>query len=323
MNGSTLQRNTLILAPLRGVTGRAFRETFTRHYPGGFDEAVAPFIPTVEGVRVKPRLLADVQPNPAVASLPLVPQVLGRDPRALRVMIAALQELGYSRVNLNAGCPWPMVVRRGRGAGLLAEANESILAGMLEAGCDMLGRGFSIKVRLGLNDTARLLQLMPLLNRFPLGEVTIHARTARQMYEGDVHLDAFAAAADACAHPVAYNGDLFTVADFTRLKQRFPRVTRWMIGRGVLRNPQLCESILSGVEAPPDLARATAFHDDYFSVVRAELQGDRPVLGRMKEFWFYLHHFFPRGANILRGVQLSATLDEYAQATALKERGFS
>jgi len=305
-------KNTLILAPLRGVTGRSFRETFTRHY-AGLDEAVAPFIPTVEGTRVKPRLLADVLPNPSVASLPLVPQVLGRDPRALRVMIAALQGLGHSRVNLNAGCPWPMVVRRGRGAGLLANENEPILAGMLEAGCEMLGNGFSIKVRLGLDNTARLPRLMPLLNRFPLGEVVIHARTARQMYEGEVHLDAFAAAAEACAHPVTYNGDIFTLSDFTRLKQRFPNINRWMLGRGVLRNPQLCESIQSGVEAPPGRARAAAFHDDYFSAVCSELQGDRPVLGRMKEFWFYLHHFFPRGAAILRGVQLSATLGEYRQ----------
>ena len=305
--------DTLILAPLRGVTGRSFREAFTRHY-AGLDEAVAPFIPTVEGFKIKPRLLADVLPNPSVASLPLVPQVLGRDPRALRVMLGALQELGYSRANLNAGCPWPMVVRRGRGAGLLAEQNEPVLASMLEAGCEMLGRGFSIKIRLGLDDTARLLRLMPLLNRFPLGEVAIHARTARQMYEGNVDLDAFARAAEACANPVTYNGDIFTFNDFTRLKQRFSNIHRWMLGRGVLRNPQLCESIRAGVEAPPDRARAAAFHNDYFSAVCAELHGDRPVLGRMKEFWFYLHHFFPRGANILRSVQLCATLDEYRQA---------
>ena len=308
----------LVLAPLRGVTGRVFREVFARHF-GGLDEAVAPFIPTVHGARVKPRLLADVQPQSADAARkglrapPVVPQVLGRDPAALRVMLGALRGLGHDRVNLNAGCPWPMVVKRGRGAGLLAD--ETALAGMLEAGCETLGRGFSVKVRLGLDDTARLLKLMPLLNSFPLGGVAIHARTARQMYEGAVDLDAFARAADACAHPVTYNGDIFTLADFARLKERFPGITQWMVGRGVVRDPLLCGRIKSGVESPPDLARVMAFHDDYFAAVCAELSGARAVLGRMKELWFYLHHSLPRGEKLLRGVQLCATLEEYHKVT--------
>ena len=296
----------LILAPLRGVTGRTFRETFSRHF-AGLDEAVAPFIPTVEGTRVKPALLKDLRPG--VASPPLVPQVLGRDPRAFRVMLGALRELGFSHANLNAGCPWPMVVKRGRGSGLLA--NEAALAGMLETGCDVLGKNFSVKIRLGIDDPTLLLRLMPLINKFPLEELIIHPRTARQMYEGVADVEAFAQAAEACAHRVAYNGDIFSLDDFFRLKQRFPRITRWMIGRGVLRNPLLCESIKLGRELPPDLPRVMAFHNEYLDAVCAELSGDRPVLGRMKELWFYLHHAFPRGAKLLRAIQLCATVVDY------------
>ena len=298
--------DALILAPLRGVTSRTFREVFSRHF-GGLDEAVAPFIPTVEGARVKPRLLNDVQP--VVASPSLVPQVLGKDPASFRVMLGALRELGHSRVNLNSGCPWPMVVRRGRGSGLLA--NESALAGMLEAGCDVLGNKFSVKVRLGIDDTTLLLKRMPLFNQFPLEELIIHGRTARQMYEGNVDVDAFARAAEVCTNRVVYNGDIFTLEGFLRLKQRFPHITRWMIGRGVLRNPVLCESIKAGRELPLDVARVMAFHNDYLDATRAELFGDKPVLGRMKELWFYLHHAVPRGEKLLRSIQLCATVEEY------------
>ncbi len=301
----------LILAPLRGVTEHTFRDMFMRHF-GGIDEAVTPFIPTVEGARVKSQLLKDLRPH--VAALHLVPQVLGRDPKAFRVMLNALRDLGFARVNLNAGCPWPMVVKRGRGSGLLK--NETALAAMLEAGCDVMGNGFSIKVRLGIDDPALLLQRMPLINQFPLDEVTIHGRTARQMYAGIADVDAFASAAERCAHRVVYNGDIFTLDDFQRLQQRFPHITRWMIGRGVIRNPFLCESIKAGREIPVDAARLKNFLDDYLAAVCLELSGDRPVLGRMKELWFYLQHSFKRGPQLLRSIQLCMVVDDYRHIVA-------
>ena len=301
----------LILAPLRGITGRTFREVYARHF-NGISEAVAPFIPTVEGVRIKPRLLYDVQPP--VAGPPLVPQLLSRDPRALRVMLEALRGLGYTRVNLNAGCPWPMVVKRGRGSGLLAD--ETILAGMLEAGCDAMPGGFSIKVRLGINDASLLPLRMPLINQFPLEEVVIHPRTAKQMYEGTADVEAFERVAAMCCHNVVYNGDIFSRADFQRMKERFPHITRWMLGRGVIRNPQLCEDILAGADSAVDVARVMAFHDDYFAAVCGELSGERPVLGRMKELWYHLHSAIPRGGKILRHVQLCNALEDYRMIVA-------
>lgn len=125
---------TLTLAPLRGVTLRVFREVWARHFTG-LDNAVSPFIPLVAGTRIKPGVLADI--DPALAQgLPVVPQVIGHDPAALRVMIATLRDRGYRRVDLNAGCPWPMVVRKGRGAGLMAR--EESFVRMLAAGCEAL-----------------------------------------------------------------------------------------------------------------------------------------------------------------------------------------
>lgn len=296
----------LCLAPLRGVTGCAFRAVFCRHF-AGLSRAVAPFIPTVRGARVKPAVLAELLPERNRA-LPLIPQLIGKDPADLAIMLSALRDLGYARADLNAGCPWPMVARKGRGAGLLQDSD--VLRRMLDAGCAGMPDGFSIKVRLGLATPDLLARRMEVLNDYPLREVTIHPRTARQMYDGRVDLDAFAACLQSCRHPVVYNGDLRTMADGALLRVRHPEIHRWMIGRGLLADPFLAER-LRGNTVARDLPRLRAFLDDLLATVCAESHGEKPVLGRFKELWGYLAPSLSRDGVLLRRIHFCHRLDEY------------
>ena len=92
----------LWLAPLRGVTIRAFRETFAAPIrEAGFDGAFAPFIPANPGIRVNDRLLADLRPFPG--DLPLVPQVITKHPEAMRELLKGFKDRGFARADLNAG----------------------------------------------------------------------------------------------------------------------------------------------------------------------------------------------------------------------------
>ena len=296
----------LCLAPLRGVTGCAFRTVFSRHF-GGLSRAVAPFIPTVKGVRVKPSVLAELRPERNQA-LPLIPQVIGKEPADLVVMIGSLRDLGYRRVDLNAGCPWPMVAKKGRGAGLLADADR--LRRMLDAGCAAMPAGFSIKVRLGLKTTDLLAQRMAVLNDYPLCEVTIHPRTAQQMYEGRVDLKIFSECLALCRHPVVYNGDIRTAKDGSFLRTQYPGISRWMIGRGLIADPYLAER-LRGSTAPRDPDRLRAFLDDLLAAACEESHGDKQVLGRLKELWGYLGPILSRDGLLLKRIRLCHRVDEY------------
>ena len=307
-------RPELILAPQRGVTGLRFRQAFQAHL-SGLDRAVAPFIATVQGPRVKPEILRGVDPAAQPAGLPLVPQVIGKDPAQLRVMLRAMKALGYADVDLNAGCPWPFVAKKGRGAGLLRD--ERVLGEMLAAGCEELGPGrFSVKVRLGLDDATLLPKRLPLIQSFPLRELCVHPRTARQMYEGTVDLDAFARVADACALPLVYNGDIRTLGDFARLSARFPAVRRWMLGRGVVANPFLAESIHAGQDTR-DLDRFRAWHADLLARYAADAPGDHALLGHLKELWAYLAPTFQRGDRLWDALKLTRTRDEFERLLAL------
>ena len=296
----------LCLAPLRGVTGCAWRVAFCRHF-GGLNRALSPFIPTVRGTRIRPALLTDVLPQHNQA-LPLVPQAIGKDPADLTVLLAALHDLGYACADLNAGCPWPMVARKGRGAGLLA--NADVLRRMLDAGCTALPGGFSIKVRLGLTTPDLLAARMEILNAYPLSEVTIHPRTAKQMYTGQVDLDAFAVALRLCRHRVVYNGDIRTARDGLYLRQRFPSVDRWMIGRGLIADPWLAERLRGDLQ-PRTADRLHAFLDDLFAAACAESSGDKQVLGRLKEMWGYLAEGLSPDGHLLCRIHLCHRLDEY------------
>ncbi len=276
----------LWLAPLRGVTIRAFRETFAAPIrEAGFVGAFAPFIPANPGLRVNDRLLSDLLP--VSTSLPLVPQVITKHPEAMRELLKGFRDRGFVRADLNAGCPFPMIVRRGRGSGLFR--TPDVLERLVATGCEEMGPGgFSVKIRLGLERPDELLRLMPMLNRYSLAALTVHARTARQMYEGACDRAAFASVCAASANPVIYNGDIKAFNGFKGLKgfndpsglndlsgiKGVNGLKGIMVGRGFVRE----------LGARPDAAELLR---DYIARSQTELSGDRPVLGRMKELLTY------------------------------------
>ena len=315
----------LWLAPLRGVTIRAFRETFAAAIgDAGFVGAFAPFIPANPGIRVNGRLFADLEPLPsanggqngAKPPLPVIPQVITKHPDAMREFLKGLKDRGFRRADLNAGCPFPMIVRRGRGSGLIRA--RDMLERLIDVGCEEMGPGrFSVKTRLGLERTDELLELMPVFNRYPLAALTVHARTSKQMYSGDCSMESFAAVCSDSANPVIYNGDAqILVNPINGLKGNngfsggvgfsnngFNGLTALkglkglMVGRGFVRS-------LGERGDSPELLRK------YIARSQSELSGDRPVLGRMKELLAYWAEGSPRWRRLWPMVKICRTVDE-------------
>lgn len=295
----------MILAPLRGVTIRCFRETFADEIrDAGFTEAITPFITANDGYDpLKDREMRGRDaPAPSEGrnewgegvsppQLKITPQFIGKDPVALRACLEKVKAAGYDTADLNCGCPYPMVRNKGRGSGILR--TPDILRRMLEVGCDVMGPGkFSIKARLGVDRNDELLKLMPLINEFPLRFLTVHARTARQMYTGIVDAEGLGKVAAVSKVPVVRNGDVEFPLSEKRSGDRFPV----MIGRSFVR-------WLGTREDSGELLSR------YIAASQSELCGDRPVLGRMKELIAYWKDL-PRWRRRWDIIKLCRSVDE-------------
>ncbi|WP_373501058.1 tRNA dihydrouridine synthase [Desulfococcus sp.] len=291
---------TLYLAPLRGFTNAVYRNIFSRFFDG-FDLAVAPFISTTESIRLRDRHVRDLLPEHNLR-MPVIPQLIGNSPEEFIRMTRRLSDLGYDAFNWNLGCPFPMVAKKQRGSGLLPHPDR-IDAFLSKVVPDIPGT-LSIKARLGRFSNEEIFRLIPVFNRYPLAEVILHPRTGVQMYEGVPDIDVFERCLEALRPPVAYNGDITRLSDFTRLSERFPTVDRWMIGRGALINPFLAASIKSGNDDFPDrIGTFHRFHDALFSAYREVYSGPAHLVDGMKGFWFYFSQAFEDTHKLVKEIR--------------------
>jgi tRNA-dihydrouridine synthase len=172
--------------------------------------------------------------------------------------------------------------------------------------------GLSIKMRLGHNRVDEIFKLLPVLNRYPLKEVTIHPRTARQMYTGLPDLNTFGVCLENCRHRMVYNGDITDLTSFRSLAARFPTVSAWMIGRGALSNPFLPAIIKNGHDGiAGKLEKFKTFYNDLFARYQERLSGPGHLLDRMKGFWTYFAGAFKNGQNIGKRIHHTFTLPRY------------
>ena len=198
---------------------------------------------------------------------------------------------GFETADLNAGCPYPMVRNKGRGSGLLR--TPDVLRRMLEVGCEVMGEGkFSLKARLGVDKPDELLKLMPIINEFPLRFLTVHARTARQMYTGVCDAGGLEDVWKVAKVPIVRNGDIGLEVP-ARGRAGNGDV---MIGRGFVR-------WLGAREDSGELLLR------YIAASQAELCGERPVLGRMKELIAYWKDL-PRWKRRWDVIKLCRSVDE-------------
>lgn len=297
---------TLSLAPLRGLTDAIYRNTSARHFQG-FDTSIAPFLTTFEGTKVKSAKLQDLLPenNP---SLPVIPQILSKHPDQFIILADMLYDLGYETVNWNLGCPYPMVANKKRGSGLLPYPDE--IEQFLELVQNMKG-SLSIKTRIGRYQPEEIKPLLTIFNNYPLTELIIHPRLGVQMYTGHPDLDTFTYCLATSVHPVTYNGDITTHNDYLQLKQQFPQINQWMIGRGALANPFLTEQIKGIATTERQRPRLQQFHADLFEQYAARLHGGSHLLGRMKAVWFYLADRLSNPKKILKKIQKARSIATY------------
>lgn len=299
---SSDSRPYIAFAPLQGHTDAAYRRAHCEA-AGGVAEYYAPFV-RIEGGGLRNKDRRDIDPE-ANRGVPVVPQVIARDRDEFARLCDLVQQMGWRRIDLNMGCPFPMQARRGRGSGLLPHPDR-VAAIVAEMGrrpevC------FSVKMRLGQESADEGLRLLPILNEAPLAHITLHPRVGRQQYRGTPDRDAFARFGDGCRLPVVYNGDLASTDDIEALLRQFPQLKGVMLGRGLLAQPWL----LGGGDPQEVVAR---LHARLFDHALRTLQGETQIIARMKAFWEYPPPFLDHKTHKM--IIKSTRLCHYREAVA-------
>jgi tRNA-dihydrouridine synthase len=299
----------IYLAPLQGFTEYSFRQAFHSLFPAP-DLDFSPFIETHKPDH---RAYRDVLPD-RNKGIQLIPQILGNNADEMRLVILHLNELGYSEINWNLGCPYPMVTKKQMGAGLLPypEIIDAILSELYKDNKVKL----SVKMRMGLTSTDEWKALVPVLNRHPLTEVIIHGRTASQMYNGEVNETAFLEMCSKITHPVCYNGSINSLDDFQSLSLRMPNVDRWMIGRGLIANPLLIKEIKTNKKATSlDIKNAiNLFHEQLIYQNSLRLSGESHLMHKVKPYWEYFAMSLPENKKGMKKIKKATTLSAYVNA---------
>ncbi len=303
---------TLLSSPLQGFTDFRFRNAFNKYF-GGIDIYYAPYIRLNGKQVIKPSEERDILPknNP---DLLLVPQIITKDADEFLFVAKYVQELGYKELNWNLGCPFPMVTKRGMGSGLIKDPVK--INGILQKIHGESDIKVSIKMRLGNENKEEILQVLPILEKYPIKNIAIHPRIGKQLYKGDVDLDSFQRCIENTGHKILYNGDITSVNRFNELAERFPLINHWMIGRGIIADPFLPGMIKNNTSEYPEnrIDVFRKFHDTLLEDYSQALSGPSHIIMKMLQFWKYFILSFPNAAKGLKKIKKAKSISAYQNA---------
>ncbi len=297
-------------APLEGVSGYIVRNAHHKFFDS-VDAYFSPFIVANQTDSFKTKEINDILPEHN-EGIVLIPQLLTNNAKDFVHTAKKIQKLGYQEINLNLGCPSATVVSKKRGSGFLAYTDE--LDAFLDEIFTNTDMTISVKTRLGKDSPEEFYQLIEIYNKYPMKELIIHPRIQKDMYKNKPNLDIFQAALNTSRNPICYNGNIFTANDYEEFTKAFPSVDTIMLGRGLVANPSLVLDIKKERKLTKDLLKA--FHDQVYASYKEILSGDKNVLFKMKELWFYMVSMFSNYEKYEKKIKKSERLKDYDEVVA-------
>ena len=302
-------------APLQGYTDDAYRRIH-HNLIGGIETYYTPFI-RMEGGGLRSKEVRDIRPE-YNEGVPVVPQIIMKSLKEFEYLTSEVAQRGYTRIDLNMGCPFPMQAKHGRGAGLLAQTD--IIRTIAQAIETRPNLRFSVKMRLGWEDKDEWRPVLEVLNTLPLTHITLHPRIGTQQYKGEVDMESFRAFYEACRHPLVYNGDIHTLDDIRSLEEAYPRLAGVMIGRGLLARPSLAIEYATEQEWSDEKQRKllTDIHQALMEHWQPLMNSDAQLLNKLRTFWEYAEEVV--GRKVYKKLMKSGSLKNYLSAVSEVKR---
>jgi tRNA-dihydrouridine synthase B len=303
----------LVLAPMAGVSVQAFRRQGRRYGAGLVCSEMVSCAGLQHG---NERTLGYLRIS--ADERPLAVQIFGSEPEVMAEAARMVEDAGADLVDVNFGCPVKKVTKTGSGATLLEDPSRacSIVSSVAEA----VSVPVTVKMRRGLENGSRAcLELGPRLVEAGAESLTLHPRSARQMYTGEADHSLTAELVSLVDVPVVASGDV-TSRPRAQAILATTGAAAVMVGRAAQGNPWALREILNGDGEQPTREEVVAELLLFMRETVREL-GERRSTGFLKKFygWYLRRGRFPRPFK-QELVQLG-TLDEVEQRLLAAEPG--
>ena len=298
----------LALAPMQDVTDLPFLKLISAY--GGADLYFTEYFRVHATSNLDRHILRSITENPT--GRPIIAQMIGNDIPSLVRSARELQQYPIAAVDLNLGCPAPVVYRKCAGGGLLREPDrvDSILGALRDA----VTTRFTVKTRIGFDSPEVFSELLPIFAKHSLDLLTVHGRTVKEMYRSEVHYDYIARAVTALPCPILANGNVYSAAKAAEvLRQTGARGL--MIGRGAIRNPWLFHQIRQHLRGEtlfiPRGLDVFAYVRSLYETVCAPDVHESAQVQKMKKYMNYLGVGVEPTGQFLHQIRRAASRNEF------------
>ncbi len=275
------RRPLLILAPMQDVTDLPFWRVI--HHYGSPDLLYTEYFRVHRDSRPERHILKSLRENPTGS--PVQAQMIGEDIPSLIRTAEWLQKERVLGIDLNLGCPAPIVCSKKAGGGLLRDREH--IDAILKALRPAIHRQFTVKTRIGFESPEEFGPLLELFSRHAIDALTVHGRTVREMYQPRVHHNRISDASNALPFPVFANGNVLSPLSAQKMIDR-TGVKGLMIGRGAIRNPWIFQQIRDHYEGrsyfQPTLLDLREYIDRLYRETRIPEMTSATHVSKMKKY---------------------------------------
>lgn len=225
------------LAPMQDVTNLWFMKVIAQY--GSPDYFFTEYFRVNDTSRLDRRILASITENDT--GCPIFAQMIGESVPDLVRTARELCRYNIAGVDLNMGCPAPRIYRKNVGGGLLREPEkvDRILGELRQIVND---RPLSVKMRVGFENTEMFYKILDIINRHSIDLLSLHGRTVKEMYHGEVKYDLIAEAVKLVNCPVLANGNIVSATSALKVLAQ-TRAAGVMIGTlGDRKSLDLCSN---------------------------------------------------------------------------------
>ena len=298
----------LALAPMQDVTDLSFWRLMTQY--DGPDIYFTEYFRVHPNSRLEKPILRSLTENPT--NQPAIAQMIGSHIPSLVRTARELQQQPVAAIDLNLGCPAPVVYKKCAGGGLLREPEkiDAILGALREA----VRIPLTVKTRLGFDDPRVFDELLPIFARHSLDLLTVHGRTVKEGYRSVVHYDLIQQAVEAVPCPVLANGNVYSAAKADSVLAD-THASGLMIGRGAIRNPWIFRQIRQrqNAEAPfvPTGQDVLAYLRDLYEITRPPGLSDISQVQKMKKYMNYIGLGIEASGDFLHRIRRAQTETDF------------